>query len=116
MPKAISRYSASEPARSTRNTFPTVTEKSATEGQWCWIEVKDGKNPTLRFVPYWDPKTKGQNKDVVDQIAAANIGDKVTVDWAADGERLHLTGVKVVAKATPAPSSTPSPMSKPATN
>jgi hypothetical protein len=80
------------------------------EGPKIYVDVKVGKNPTMRFVPNWDNSIKAYRKDTVGAMAAANIGDKVEIGWIADPERVHLTGIRVVAKAPAANT----PASKPA--
>ena len=76
----------------------TVMDKGS--GQKLYIDVKPADGYTQRYVPNWDPAAKGWLKDMVAAIAAANVGDKVEVQWTYPwAERIRIVGLKVTAKA-----------------
>lgn len=97
----VTNLRLNSPIAGTGKVTGTITDKS--QGMKTYVEVKSGNGPTARFVPMWDVSTKGYKKASVDAIAAANIGDKVEVTWIADPERVHMTALQVLTKATSKP-------------
>ena len=56
---------------------------------------------TERYVPRWDPASKGWDKGLLFLIAALTVGDRVKVAWSYD-ERKRAVQIKVIAKGKPA--------------
>ena len=70
-----------------------------------YIDVKPaGQGFTERYIPRFIPNQGGFEKDMIQAIAALNVGDKIKLDWVCD-ERKRAAKVQVLSHA-PAPKAT----------
>lgn len=75
------------------------SRKDTPNGKNSIIEVLGaGEEKARPYRVMYDPKIKAPLADVLAKVKAANIGDRVTLEWIDTGEGLAITAFQVLKK------------------